>query len=122
MSRPEAVIQAELLRCSRGPTRLFRNSVGQGWTGRLLDNSAGRVVLADARPVRFGLCDGSADLIGWHTVGGIARFLAVEAKSATGRPSASQTNFLARVTEAGGIAGICRSVDDLETLLRGPLL
>jgi hypothetical protein len=119
MTRPESVIQAELHRAAHPlGARLFRNSVGQGWTGKLVSNIGGRVILANARPVRFGLCDGSADLIGWA---GDGRFLAVEAKSATGRPSAAQLNFIARVQQAGGIAGICRSVDDLETLLRGPM-
>ncbi|CAB4126869.1 VRR-NUC domain containing protein [uncultured Caudovirales phage] len=120
MSRPEAVIQAEIWRAATplGAT-LFRNSVGQGWTGQLVSNVGGRVILENARPVRFGLCDGSSDLIGWTADG---RFLAVEAKSATGRASASQLNFIAQVQKRSGIAGICRSVADLETLLRGPLL
>lgn len=117
-AQPEAVIQAEILRCSRGDVRLFRNTVGQGWTGQLVSNAAGRVILENARPVRFGLCDGSADLVGWHR----GRFLAVEVKSSAGRVSEAQRNFLARVNQAGGIGGVCRSVADLEALLRGPLL
>jgi len=116
--RPESHIQADLLRYSRGDTRLFRNHVGQGWTGQLVRREGDLVVLANARPARFGLCEGSADLIGWHA----GRFLAVEVKSRSGRASALQTNFIERVREAGGIAGICRSADDLEALLRGGLL
>ena len=41
--------------CSTGATRLFRNN-----TGTLRDQHG--------RPVSFGLCKGSADLIGYRTI------------------------------------------------------
>jgi hypothetical protein len=41
--------------CSTGATRLFRNN-----TGTLRDQHG--------RPVQFGLCKGSADLIGYRTI------------------------------------------------------
>jgi hypothetical protein len=66
--------------CSNGDTRLFRNN-----TGTLRDQHG--------RPVSFGLCKGSADLIGWKRVtvtpemvgSTVAVFTSIEVKTATGR-------------------------------------
>jgi hypothetical protein len=99
--------------CSNGDTRLFRNN-----TGTLKD--------ANGRPVQFGLCKGSADLIGWRTVTvtpemvgtQVAVFLSIEVKTATGRLRPEQQQWLDAVQAAGGIAGVARSVSDAEALLR----
>ena len=110
----EQTIQQQIrLACSRGPVRLWRNN-----TGTLRDQHG--------RPVTFGLCPGSADLIGFHSVTitadmvgqQLAVFAAVEVKSPTGRPTPEQTAFLEHVTAAGGLAGIARSVEDAEMILR----
>lgn len=65
-------------------------------------------VLPDRRgiPIRFGLCRGSADIIGIAPDG---LFLAVEVKTPTGRVSKEQIAFIAAVRRAGGRAGIARS-------------
>jgi hypothetical protein len=97
--------------CSNGDTRLFRNN-----TGTLKD--------ANGRPVQFGLCKGSADLIGWTTrtitpdmVGQqVAVFTSIEVKSATGRLRPEQRQWLEAVQAAGGIAGVARSVEDAARL------
>jgi hypothetical protein len=116
-----------LIQCGRGDTRLFRQNVGQGWAGRLVSNDAGRVTLANARPLIAGLCTGSSDLIGWRSVvitpemvgQAVAVFAAIEVKSATGRPTPEQTTFLQAVQAAGGIACLARSVEDAERALAG---
>jgi len=85
------------------------------------------VVIRAGRPVTFGLCPGSADLIGYRTVEvdagllgrRLAVFSAVEVKSRTGRPTAEQSQFLNHISEAGGRAGIARSVTDAEAILSG---
>lgn len=59
--------------------------------------------------VRYGLCVGSADLIG---VGPGGRFLALEIKTETGRVTPEQTMFLDLVRSKGGIAAVVRSVDE----------
>jgi hypothetical protein len=92
---------------------LFRNN-----TGVLRDQHG--------RPVSFGLCKGSADLIGWTTrtitpdmVGQqVAVFTSIEVKTASGRLTPEQRQWLAAVETAGGIAGVARSVADAEALLR----
>lgn len=101
------------LELSRGPVRLWRNN-----TGVLLDRNG--------RPVQFGLCKGSSDLIGLRsiTIGPehigqtIAAFVALEVKGPRGRLTAEQEAFLAMVKEMGGLAGVARSVEDAEGLLR----
>ena len=109
----EQRIQQEIrLAISKGDCRVFRNN-----TGTLRD--------ANGRPVQFGLCKGSADLIGWRTITitpemvgqRIAVFTSIEVKTPTGRVQPEQKQWLEAVQAAGGIAGIARSVEDAETLL-----
>jgi hypothetical protein len=64
----------------------------------------------DGRPLRFGLCPGSSDLIG--IADGL--FLAVECKLRSGRLSAEQIRFLQLVYDRGGIACACRSKEMAE--------
>jgi len=109
----QSIQQHIRLTCSAGATRLFRNN-----TGTLRD--------INGRPVTFGLCKGSADLIGWTTrtittemVGQqVAIFTSIEVKAATGRIRPEQQQWLNAVQAAGGIAGIARSVGEAMDLLR----
>ena len=113
MTSEQHIQQHIRLACSTGPVRLFRNN-----TGVLRD--------ANGRPVQFGLCKGSADLIGWTTrtitadmVGQqVAVFTSIEVKALTGRLRPEQRQWLEVVAGAGGIAGVARSVADAEALLR----
>ena len=77
----------------------------------------GDVVIRQGRPLHAGLCVGSSDLIGYRQVDGVAQFVALEVKSATGRPTAQQVQFLDHITSVGGCAGIVRSVEDARTVL-----
>jgi len=91
---------------------LFRNNVG---------------VLRDERGqhVAYGLCPGSADLIGFvpvtitpEMVGRrVAVFLAVECKTDTGRLSTTQRVWLASASAAGAVVCVARSESDVETAL-----
>lgn len=102
------------LALSRGSCRLWRNN-----TGALRD--------ANGQLIRFGLCQGSADLIGYTTVTvtpdmvgqRLAVFTAVEVKSQTGRPTPEQTAFLDHIRQAGGRAGIARSIEDAVRITEG---
>ena len=109
----EQRIQQEIrIACSNGDTRLFRNN-----TGTLKDQNG--------RPVQFGLCKGSADLIGWKRVTvtpdmvgqQVAVFLSIEVKTPAGRIRPEQQQWLDAVQAAGGIAGVARSVEDALDLL-----
>lgn len=100
------------LACGKGDCRLFRNN-----TGTLKD--------ANGRPVQFGLCKGSADLIGWRTITitpdmvgqQVAVFASIEVKTPTGRVQPEQQQWLDAVQAAGGVAGIARSVEDAQQIL-----
>ena len=93
--------------------RIFRNQVGS-----LPDPRTGRLVT-------FGLARGSADLIGWRTITvtpdmvgtRLAVFCSIEVKTPTGRLTPQQRHWLDAVHQAGGIAGIARSVTDAHALL-----
>ena len=112
MASEQTIQQHIRLACSTGNCRLFRNN-----TGTLKD--------ANGRPVQFGLCKGSADLIGWTTrtitpemVGThVAVFTSIEVKTATGRLRPEQRQWLDAVQAAGGVAGVARSVADAQQLL-----
>jgi hypothetical protein len=115
MPSEQSIQQHIRLTCSTGATRLFRNN-----TGTLRDQHG--------RPVSFGLCKGSADLIGWRTVTitpemvgqQVAVFTSIEVKTATGRVKPEQQQWLDAVQAAGGIAGVARSVEDAQALTAEP--
>lgn len=97
--------------------RVFRNNVGLGWIGKpirftkteYIEVHAGDVLLRNARPLHAGLIEGSSDLIGWSANG---RFLACEVKTANGKPTEKQVDFINAVKAAGGVAFIARSNED----------
>ncbi len=112
MTTETALLTRLLLRCSQLGARIFRNNVGR------LKDARGRVVT-------YGLCVGSSDLIGYvpvvigpeHVGRTLAVFVAIEAKSATGRLRPEQQAFLRVVQGHGGLACVARSVEDAEMLL-----
>jgi hypothetical protein len=116
------IVKRIMLRASQLGHTVFRCNTGMGWAGKLITKTqqagmmfvpAGAVVLADARPLRAGLCQGGSDIIGWTYTG---KFLAVEGKDKM-QASKDQLNFIDQVNKAGGIAGIARSPEDLEQIL-----
>ena len=78
------------------------------------------------RPVQFGLARGSADLIGWRTITitpemvgtQLAVFTSIEVKTPNGRIRPDQHAWERTVSNAGGIAGIARSIQDANDLVR----
>lgn len=90
---------------------LFRNNVG------MLSNSYGT-------KVKYGLCKGSSDLIGYkiHTVNEndfgkkIAIFCAFEIKTEKGEVRENQNDFINTLNNNGGIAHVIRSNSEAEKL------
>lgn len=66
------------------------------------------------RYVRANTAKGMSDIMGVLRDG---RALAIEVKSRTGRMRPGQEEFLASIRAAGGVAGVCRSVEDAVSLL-----
>lgn len=102
--------------------RLILREFGSRPDMRLFRNNVGVAVYPDGSRVAYGLCPGSADLIGWRIVAvaghRIAQFVAIEVKGETAPVRPTQRNFLERVTEAGGVAVLARSLDDVREALR----
>jgi hypothetical protein len=126
MSNQETnLLKLVMLAISNASARMFRNNVAQAWVGQVLQKTPSTITLANPRPLHAGLCKGSADLIGWQTIvitpemvgQKIAVFTAIEVKTATGKVSADQLNFINTVHSAGGISGIVRSPDDATKIL-----
>ncbi len=104
-----AAIRLAISRSFGAQVVLFRNQVGKYQT-------------ADGNWIAYGVGGGgAADLIGWATVDGIARFVAIEVKVPGQKPRADQAHFLATVTAAGGIAGCACSVDEALAILHGSM-
>jgi hypothetical protein len=109
----EAEIQQQVRLLSRGDVRLFRFQCGH-------------FELADGRRITVGV-PGMSDLIGWkrmligpeHVGMELAVFVAIECKSAKGKPSDAQLAFIRLVNEMGGLSGIARSDDDAKEILGG---
>jgi hypothetical protein len=66
------------------------------------------------RYIRANTQRGMSDIMGVLKDG---RTLAIEVKSAAGRIRPGQEEFLATIRQAGGVAGVCRSVEDAQALL-----
>ena len=131
---------------SRRDVRVFRNNVGVGFMGtefidkdelinalRILFaalmqgvgktaqqilHETGLLILKYPRRIRFGLHEGSADLIGWKSVKitpdmvgqKIAVFVSAEIKGPHGRMREEQNNWMAQVLFAGGHAYEIRDI------------
>lgn len=112
----------------------WRNNTGVGWAGRVTRVARsgtffveqGSVIIADARPLKAGLCTGSSDVIGitpvlitqqmvGQTVG---LFTAVEVKVGKNKATEKQKNFLKVVEQNGGLAGVARCTDDINHIIR----
>lgn len=127
MSKSEKLIQSEIVARlnSRPDVRVFRNNIGVAFIGDVIAEKNGDVILRNARRVRFGLHEGSGDLIGWKTmeitpdmVGSkIAVFFSAEIKTPQGRIREEQKNWIVQVTKAGGIAKVMRSAEECDKLL-----
>jgi hypothetical protein len=66
------------------------------------------------RYIRANTQKGMSDIMGVLKDG---RTLAIEVKSRTGRMRPGQEEFLQTIRSAGGVAGVCRSVEDAQRLL-----
>lgn len=106
-----------ILHASKCGSTVFKNNVG------MYTDQRGNVI-------RYGLCKGSSDLIGWTPVTitpdmvgkKIAVFTAIEVKlNKNGKYKATdlQKAFISAVNNAGGFAGVADCNKDLEDIING---
>lgn len=114
MNQETKIQRAIMLALSEAGCTVFRCETGNFWTGRVIHQAGNQVTLANAMMLPCGLTKGGSDLIGWTADG---RFLAVEVKTAKGRPTKEQIRFIDAVNRDGGVAGICRSPQDALDLI-----
>lgn len=127
-----ALLKKFLLEYSKLGSRIFRNNVGMGWTGKTDGPvketkrailKSGDIVLRNARPFHAGFPRGSSDLVGWTQVTvtpdmvgrKLAIFTAIEAKTKNVSATPEQKNFIRTVKESGGIGVIAREFKDVLT-------
>jgi hypothetical protein len=92
----------------------WSNQTGQGWAGKHLGrNHAGHTVIANARPVKFGL-PGSTDILACIA----GRMVTIEVKTGSGRLQQNQKDFRTAAARAGALHIEARSVDDVVNTLK----
>lgn len=107
------ILKKCMMKASELGMRVFRNNVG------LARQPNGQVI-------KYGLANGSSDLIGWMPITitadmvgkKVAQFVAIETKSSRGRATDAQINFLKQVDEAGGVAILAKSEKDVEQIIK----
>lgn len=120
---------------------IFRNNVGTGWVGETfkiakpttlilngkpIQVTTGDLIIKNPRTLRAGLHEGSSDLIGWKTVEitsemigkKVAIFVSIEGKTDFGRVSNTQAIWLQNVRNAGGIAYVCRNIEEVDSVIK----
>lgn len=139
MKHETALQNQILLRYGREPdVTLFRQNVGMAKESAVTREHLSRLLALLERDTReaasliralirepdrytaFGLCKGSSDIVGIVRVpvqrmlgdAIIARWLALEVKTATGRVSKEQQMFLDLVNRSGGVGRVVRSIED----------
>ena len=98
----EHIIQNKIREALSPYAVIFRANVGSG-------------VTYDGRHFDTGLPKGFSDLFGFRKSDGKAIF--IEVKTASGRVSPEQKNFIRRMKEFGAVAGVCRSPEDALLLI-----
>jgi len=105
----------------RSLLRLILREFGSKPGIRLFRNNVGTALYPDGSRVAYGLCPGAADIIGWQSVEiagrTVARFVAIEVKGPRTPLRLAQRAFLDRVAEAGGVAVVARSLEDVREVL-----
>lgn len=98
--------------------RMFRNNVGLAWQGEVHKLKNGDILIKNPRPVKYGLCVGSGDLIGFvpvkinhsHLNKTLAVFASIEVKTGNLKPTKEQINFYNMIQSQGGISVITNKI------------
>ena len=105
--KTESTIQREIMIALNGrdDCRVFRNQVGSYKT-------------PDGGFIKYGLGQGSPDLIGFLKRDNIAVFLGIECKRPGCKPTEAQKRWIKAIQKFGGVAGVATSVDDALNIIK----
>lgn len=120
------IVRQCLERASKLGHRLWRQQVGTGWIGKSRKLDDGSVIIQNARPFHAGF-EGLLDTGGFalitvtpEMVGKrIPLFTEIEVKTKTGAVLDAQRKRIAYIRSIGGYAGIARSADDVDRIVKG---
>jgi hypothetical protein len=124
-SKHEIIIRKIMIDWTRdGRGRIFKNDTGAAWRGKLagerIEAGSRAIELFGAVLIKYGLCPGSSDLIGWELVEymdingpvTVPIFCAIEVKTGKDRVKENQKNWLDAVARMGGRAYLAREAGD----------
>jgi hypothetical protein len=101
--------------------RLWSNPTGLGYTGTIVsrkrDGGNTYITIKNPRIVKYGLCPGGCDTIGFCEVDGKPVFTGIEIKTGKDIVRPKQKKFIDMLKNNGAIAGIVKSIDDLYKLI-----
>lgn len=120
MNKETKIQRNQMLALSEDGRLVFRNETARAWVGQVIHKAGDQVTLKGAQMLPFGLCVGSADIIGITPViitpemvgTTVGVFSAWETKTKTGKPSDEQKKFLRAVRKFGGFSGIARTIKE----------
>lgn len=125
--RETPLMKSIQIACSTGTVRLFRNNVGEAWAGKSYRDNRGAIVIPEPYRITYGLCPGSADLVGFRSIKitadmvgqHVAVFASVEVKLPRSHMTYNQEAWAEMISAHGGRAGVARSIADAKKILDG---
>lgn len=123
----ESPLYGEIMRAlSNGNTRIFRQNAGIAWQGKVIEQSATRLILAYPRALRLGVA-GMSDLGGLTSVIITPEMIGqcvgidvqIECKFGRARATPEQAAYISIMQSLGARAGIARSVADAQAIING---
>ena len=101
--------------------RLWKNPVGFGYNGDVVStfdkNGKRYLLLENPRPVTYGFCSGSSDIIGFCIKDKKPIFTGIEIKTPGDKRKPKQDDFHNMIISAGGFSGVVRKKEDLYEIL-----
>lgn len=121
MTSETNLVRECLLRASQLGNRLWRQQSGMGWIGQSTRLPNGDVLIKNARPFHAGHT-GLADTGGYAIVDGVPIICQIEVKTPNGRVRPEQRQWISFIRSVGGLAGVARSAQDVDRVMRGEIL
>ncbi len=124
------IMRAGWLAMVKNGAKIWRNNVGMGISGKFRRLQNGDFIVEHGRPIKFGLCQGSPDLVGYisTTVSAemigmkIAIFVGAECKTESGSIAKEQIEFLEMARKDGALSFVFRTPSEaIDKLHQGNL-